>query len=355
LNGKAATANITEGILVFGKPPTALKARSEGPLPEVPMVVKPTPAVLRMSARDRRTATFTLDNTLNAPVSGSLEFDLPTGFAVEPEKAMFGPIRPRASTKVDVTIVSNAPIGGRRTIPYRVSFRAGDDAKEVRTAALPLSVVTGPTLQHVYEYPRPYYLISSSAYTARADMSNGLHLFLANDDDTVCLSDSPLFTISDASREILSERTPMAFTWPVDSPASLTGTTSQDLARWQAIYLPDRILIRMDPTWTRSEKTYFSVPGNWSSPQGAPRWKRIVALGSYGKEADVQPAANVRVVAAELELPGTKWSLAFKFEPAQDVAFNGMELKFTIGSLTNDNWQLGFCRSVDFEAWRGNK
>jgi hypothetical protein len=186
-------------------------------------------------------------------------------------------------------------------------------------------------------------------------MFNGLHRFLADDDDTVRLSNSPLFTLSDGSTELLSERTAMAFTWPVGSPASLTGTTSQDRARWQAIYLPDRILIRMDSGWTQFEKTYFSVPGNWSSPQGAPRWKRIVAQTSSGKAVDVQPGAKVSVVAAELEFPGGKWNLAFKFEPAQDVAFNGMELKFAIGSWTNDNWQVGFCRSGELEAWRGSK
>jgi hypothetical protein len=38
------------------------------------------------------------------------------------------------------------------------------------------------------------------------------------------------------------------------------------------------------------------------------------------------------VVAAELEFPGAKWNLAFKFEPAQEVTFNGAELKFAIGS-----------------------
>ena len=114
----------------------------------------------------------------------------------------------------------------------------------------------------------------------------------------------------------------MAFTWPVGSPANLTANL-QDRARWQAIYLPDRILIRMDPGWTQFEKTYFSVPGKWLSPQGAPRWKRIVALASSGKEVDAQPGAKVNVVAAELEFPGAKWNLAFKFEPAQEVAFNG--------------------------------
>jgi len=308
-----------------------------------------------LSIRDRRLVTFTLDNTLGNPASGSLQFDLPAGLRVEPAKPMFGPVQPRASATIGVTIVSNEPLAGRQTVPYHVTYTAGDKGNEIQTAALPLTVVTGPTLQHVYEHPRPYYLIRSPAYTARADMSNGLHLFLADDDDTVRLSDSPLFTLSDGGAELLSERTAMAFTWPVASPASLTGTVSQDRARWQAIYLPDRILIRMDSGWTQFEKSYFTVPANWSSGRGAPRWKRIVALASSGKEVDVPPGAKVNVVAAELEFPGEKWNLAFKFEPPQEVAFNGTELKFAIGSWTNDNWQLGFCRSGELEAWRGNK
>jgi hypothetical protein len=299
--------------------------------------------------------TFTLDNTLDRSVSGSLQFDLPAGLMVEPAKPTFGPVRPGASATVGATIVSNDPVAGRRTVPYHVSYRAGDNGKEIRTAALPLTVVTGPTLQHVYEYPRPFYLVRSPAYTVRADMSNGLHRFLADDDDTVRLSDSPLFTLSDGSAELLSEKTPMNFTWPVESPASLTATTTQDRARWQAIYLPDRILIRMDPGWTQFEKANFSVPGNWSSPQGAPHWKRIVAPADSGKEVDVQTGPRVNVVAAELEFPGAKWNLAFKFEPAQTVAFNGTELKFAIGSWTTHNWQVGFCSSGELDAWRGSK
>ena len=208
--------------------------------------------------------------------------------------------------------------------------------------------MTGPTLQHVYEYPRPYYLIHSPAYTARADMFNGLHRFLADDDDTVRLNGSPLFTFSDGSTELMSEKTAHAFTWPEESPASIVAH-AEDRARWQALYFNDRILIRMDPGWTQFEKTYFSVPGNWSSPQGPPRWKRIVALDGSGKEVDAQPGAKVKVVAAELEFPGAKWNLAFKFEPAQEVAFNGTELKFAIGSWTNDNWQVGFCRPGELE------
>jgi hypothetical protein len=234
---------------------------------------------------------------------------------------------------------------------YRISYRVGNNGKEIRTAALPLTVITGPTLQHVYEYPRPYYLINSPGYTVRADMLNGLHRFLADDDDTVRLNGSPLFTFSDGSTELLSEKTTHAFTWPQESPANILAH-AEDRVRWQALYFNDRILIRMDPGWTQFQKTYFSVPDNWSSPQGPPRWKRIVALDRSGKEVDAQPGAKVKVAAAELEFPGAKWSLAFKFEPAQEVAFNGTELKFAIGSLTNDNWQVGFCRPGELEAWR---
>lgn len=165
LNGRAAIATVNEGILSFGRPPIASEDRSEKPLPELPMVVKTTPPVVRLSTRDRRIVKFTLDNTLDKPVSGSLQFDLPAGLVVEPAKPIFRSVRPGASAIVSVTIASNDPAAGRRTVPYHVSYRAGDDGEEIRTAALPLTVVAGPTLQHVYEYPRPYYLICCPAYT----------------------------------------------------------------------------------------------------------------------------------------------------------------------------------------------
>src|SRR5262249_18941439 len=220
LNGEAATASTKEGTLLPGKPATVLENHTEEPLPEVPMIVKPNPAVVRMAARDRRIVTFTLNNTLNEPVSGSLQFDLPAGLTLVPEKRMFGPVQPKASATVAVLIVSDNP--RRPTVPYHISYRAGDSGKEVRTAALPLTVMAGPVLQSVYEYPRPYYLIESPGFTARVDMFNGLHRFLADDDDTVRLNGSALFTLSDGSTELMSDKTGAAFTWPVGSPASLT-------------------------------------------------------------------------------------------------------------------------------------
>ena len=353
LPGNAATAAIVkEGILLLGEPPSNLQNQVEAPLPEVPMAVKTTPAVVRAAPRDRRLVTFTLENKLDQPVSGSLQFDLPHGLAIEPETTMFGPIQPKASATVGLTIVSNNPVPGRRTVPYHVLYRRGDNGKEIHTAALPLTVVTGPTLQSVYEYPRPYYLVQAPAFTAHVDMFNGLHRFLADNDDTVRLNGSPLFTLSDDNREVLSEKTGQAFTWPIESPASITAN-AQDRARWQAIYFYDRIMIRMDPGWTQFKKAYFSVPGTWVSPQGAPRWKRIVAPDGSNIEVGAQPTA--KVVAAELEFPDAKWNLAFAFQPAQEVAFNGTELKFAIGSLTNDNWQVGFCRPAQLDAWGWRK
>src|SRR5207249_3218059 len=93
-NGEAGRATIKDGVLLFGRQSTVLENGSEEPLPEIPMTVKPAPAVVRMSARDRRSVTFTLDNTLDEPVSGSLQFDLPAGLTVKPEKMMFGPVQP---------------------------------------------------------------------------------------------------------------------------------------------------------------------------------------------------------------------------------------------------------------------
>jgi hypothetical protein len=52
---------------------------------------------------------------------------------------------------------------------------------------------------------------------------------------------------------------------------------------------------------------------------------------SSGREVDPQAGTKMQVVAAAP-------ALAFKFEPAQEVSFNGTAMSFAIGSLTNDNW-----------------
>src|SRR5262249_44935739 len=128
-----------------------------------------------------------------------------------------------------------------------------------------------------------------------------------------------------------------------------------ETCRWQALFFGNRILIRMDPAWTQFERTHFTVPGKWVSPAGPPRWARVVAVGLDGKEYEAQPGPKVKVLAAELEFPGAGWNLPFKFGPPQEVAFNGTEMKFSIGSLNYDNWSVGFCKPGGFDAWRGKK
>ena len=82
---------------------------------------------------------------------------------------------------------------------------------------------------------------------------------------------------------------------------------------------------------------------------------RIVGVDEKGKESDVRPGTKLKVTAAELEFPGSKWNLAFQFQPPQHVTFAGAGMKFSINSFTKDNWQLGFVRPDGFDVWRGKK
>ena len=236
-------------------------------------------------------------------------------------------------------------------LAFRVAYAAGS-ASEVVAAALPLPVLVGPTLESVYQHPRPYYLIQAPKYTARLDMLSGLLRYLADPDGTVRLDGSPLFTLSDGTRELLFEGTTQAFTWPTASPASLTAH-AYDRVRWQASFLGDRIVVRMDPAWTRFEKARVTLPGKWLCPTGAPRWKRVIGLDAGGRETDASPRGPLRVAAAELEFPGGQWSLALGFEPAQQVAFSASGLGFPLGSLGGDRWSIGFCAPGTLDAWRG--
>jgi hypothetical protein len=170
----------------------------------------------------------------------------------------------------------------------------------------------------------------------------------------VRLDGAPLFTFSDGKTPMLDEQTKHAFTWPRESPADLVAH-AYDKCRWQSLFTAGRMVIRMDSGWTQFERTHFTVPGHWVSPKGPPRWKRIVVVDAAGKENDAEPKGTIRVSAAQLEFPGAKWDLAFKFEPPQDVQFDGLALHFSIGSFTRDQWHIGFCRPEEFDAWRGKK
>jgi hypothetical protein len=287
-------------------------------------------------------------------VSGRLEFDLPEGLTVEPARPEFGPIGPGETAKVSVTFVSDKPAAGKQTVPYRIYHRVAGAEKEVRTLARAVTVTIGPTLEYVYQHPKPpVFVVHAPNFTGKFDMFNGLCRYLADDDDTVRLEDSPLFTFGDGKDVMLGPETKQAFTWPREAPADLVAEENAK-CRWQAVFFGNRMMVRMDPGWTQFETTHFTVPGNWVSPGGKPRWARVVAVKD-GQDVDDKPGTTLKVSAAELEFPGGKWNLAFTFEPPQQVTFNGTELKFSIGSLKGDNWQVGFCKPGELDAWRGKK
>jgi hypothetical protein len=316
--------------------------------------VQIAPAVARVFERDRRQVTMTFKNTLMEPGSGRIAFELPEGLSVEPAAPTFGPIKPGESGQASFHLISNQPRAGRHTIPYRITYRTGPEG-EIPTQALGLSVMVGATLEPVYQHPQPpVFVLHAPKMTAKFDMFHGLCRSLADDDDTVRLADRPLFTLSDGKTDLLTEKTSHAFTWPRESPASLTAH-AYDRCRWQMLPVGTRLLFRMDAGWTQFEKTHVTIPGHWHSPKGPPQWQRVVALDATGKEYDAQPKDKVKVSAAELAFPDGRWNLAFKFEPPQEVTFNGLEMRFELGSLTGDNFQIGFAAPGGFDAWRGKK
>jgi hypothetical protein len=357
LNGKPARAEHRGGALVLGTVPAAAPPVESDP--ECPLPVTLGPAVARLFDRDSRVMTFAIKNVLKEAVSGHIELDLPKGLAVEPARPRFGPLAPGATARVALRLLSNKPAPGRHTVPYRIRYRRAGAGKGVRTGALPLPVRIGPTLERVYQHPKKaVFRVQTPLYTAQLDMFDGLCRHLADDNDTVRLDGSPLFTFSDGKNPLLTEKTRQAFTWPEEAPAQViaaAGLGLGDTCRWQALFLGNRILFRMDPGWTRFARTHFTVPGKWASPGGPPRWKRIVGMRPDGKEYEARPGPKVKVTAAELEFPGGKWNLAFQFNPPQEVAFNGTEMRFQLGSLTYDNWSVGFCKPGGFDAWRGKK
>ena len=181
-------------------------------------------------------------------------------------------------------------------------------------------------------------------------MFAGLFRYLADDDGNVRLDGDPLFTFSDGVKPLLFEGTEQAFTWPVESPAQLTAH-AYDRCRWQALFFADRIMVRMDRDWTQFERAYFTVPGKWISPSGSPHWRTVLTSDGPLDKAPASGSA-LTVKAAELSFPGANSNICFDFIPAQRVTFNGTELKFSIGSLTNDQWTIGFCPPGTLDSWR---
>ena len=124
----------------------------------------------------------------------------------------------------------------------------------------------------------------------------------SDDEDTIRLNGSPLFTLSDGTKNVLFDGTDHAFTWPTEVPARLTAH-AYDRCRWHAIFFGDRIIIKMDRDWTQFEKAYFTIPGKWISPQDNPQWRRIVTADGSDVDINVETSSHISVSAAEFYFP----------------------------------------------------
>jgi hypothetical protein len=63
----------------------------------------------------------------------------------------------------------------------------------------------------------------------------------------------------------------------------------------------------------------------------------------------------VKVAAAELELPGLPYSLAFEFHPPLTVDFDGLAMSFTFDGFSDNGWSFGFCPVGRLAEWREKK
>ena len=352
LNGQPARATVAGGYLVLGTLPATQTAQVE---PECPFPVTPNTTVARLAQGAPRAMAFTVKNTLPQSITGTLAFELPTGVTAEPAAPRFGPLAPGATAVVQIMWIAGKDAAqGKRLIPYRVSYRTDEAAEEIRTAALPFDLVVNSVLEYVYRYPlRNVFRVTAERYIAEMDMDHGLTRYLADDDETIRLNGGPLFTFSDGRKPWLFEGCKNNSTWPVAVPAALTGApSSYGDCRYRMDFRPDRITVHMDAGWTQFDPTYFTVPGQWVSPQGAPTWGRVIAVDANRKEVEARPGTERKIAAAELAFPGAKWHLAFAFARPQRVTFNGTEMQFPIGSLNGDAWSVGLCKPGELDAWR---
>jgi hypothetical protein len=350
LNGRLADATKDHGYLVFGR----LPAKADPPLqvdPACPFPVTISPEVVRMFSRDTRKVTYKIRNTLEEPVSGWIEFDLPKGLAADRPKPEFGPVNPGETAEISVAFRSDIPDAGRYVVPYRINYRRAGEGRIIRTAAREMVVTINAVLEYDYQNSQSaVYRVYAPKLTVKLDMFHGLCRYLADDDDTVRLDGSPLFTFSDGKKDLLFEGTKHASTWPVQAPASLSASV-YDRARYQVLFIGDRMMVRMDPDWTQFEKAYFTVPGTWISKEGPPQWSRIIGGEGRGKGGDAETVALKKVSAAELAFPGGQWDLCFQFIPPKEIVFAGTGMKFELNSFTQDSWTIGFCKPGTLQAW----
>jgi hypothetical protein len=361
LNGRRVSAARGDDALVYlsteATPAPAVA-------PRCPLDVNVSPKQLRVWVRDRKSLDFSIRNPLRVPVSGHIEFQLPHGITVQPARPSFDLLRTGQTARLPVQFHISDPLPGKLTIPYRIVYGEGGAPQPIHTRSQPLVAYIGPTIEPQFQFPKPpVHRAVTSRYTAALRAGDGAVVYLADDTDRVRLDGEPMFLLSegegDERVEMLGKEAKTLGVWPGHQPANVVaeayGRTEQrtQRCRWQAIFNVGSIMFRMDPDWSRFERARVTVPGNWISSGGKPRWRRVVTVDGGGKERDGRPGANELVAAALLDFPDGEYDLGFQFQPPQRVTFGDTGLEFTVAVVPRDKWFVGFCKPEEFDAWRG--
>ncbi len=355
-NGAPWATEVENGYVNVGVIPDDADIHFAPPAPEPPFGVGLTPAVARVSRPGRTHVSMAVTNTLDMPVSGSLEFVLPDNVSIAPARPEFGVIAPGETATVQFTLAAEdtAP-QGLHNIPVRFNYRPVGTERSISTAHIPLPAIIGRVFRTDRMLDEPMYVAETPTYSARMIMAHGLPRYLEDPDGNVRL-DGVLFTYTcEDGIPVLSEQPSGGYVW---GGLRMTGQGShrQDgvfrSSRYTLNFGEDRITAGIVRTWTNFREAHITVHDHWVSPGGRPVWRHIIGLDADGREVAVDEGYDGQIVAAELEFPGAEWHLAFAFSPANHVLFEGAGMAFGIDVSANETWSLGFIRPDGLDEWR---
>ena len=349
LNGRETTSTAAGHYLIYGDLPETV-APATRPDPECPLRLQTVPAVARLSKSRTNELVLAATNTLDKPVGGPAGIRSSTGRDHQARAAVVRAHCPGPNRAASADAGNRQRRCGRQTYGPRPRVlprvrRRCRDSYPVRVLRLFVGTVLVPD---DCQPKNAFLAIDTPGNSARADMVNSCLVHLADPDGAVRLNGTPLFTFRDEEdKPVVSEDTAVDNFW-FDS-RSMTPLASTN---YIVLFEEDRIVA---PRWRgrqqlRLKEARFTVPGNWISPGGKPQWKRIVAVDDQGQEVEVRSAQDVTMAAAELEFPGGKWNLAFRFTPPQKVSLEGTAMRFTVrpwtrplpsASAGRGNWTSG--------------